>query len=186
MPTATNVTTGIVRLSYANLFKPRANTDGADPKYSACLLIPKSDTATFKAIKEACEAARVASSAKFNGKVPDKLKLPIHDGDGEMPNGGEYPQEAKGHWVMNASSKLKPRVVDRAVCDIIDETLVYSGCYIRAALNFFAYNTNGNRGIACGLNMVQKVRDGEPLGGAAPDPKSVFTTIEDDEEDLGI
>lgn len=187
MPTPTNVTTGIVRLSYVNLFKPRAQSEGGEAKYSVCLLIPKSDTATVKAIKDACEAARLASAAKFNGKVPDKLKLPIHDGDGEMPNGGAYGEECKGCWVMNASSKLKPKVVDRRVNEIIDETLVYSGCYARAALNFYAYNMSGNRGIACGLNMVQKVRDGEALGGGMPDPKTVFSAMEDEEDDdLGL
>ena len=104
---ATQVVTGTVRLSYLNVFKPR-QMEGQDPKYSACLLIPKSDTATIKAIKAACEAARLASAALFSGKVPEKLKLPLHDGDGEMPNGGEYGPECKGCYVLNCSSKSQP------------------------------------------------------------------------------
>ena len=48
---------------------------------------------------------------------------------------------------------------------ILDRSEVYSGCYGRVSLSFYAFNTNGNRGIACGLNNVQKLKDGEPLGG---------------------
>ena len=138
---ATQVVTGVVRLSYLNLFKPRALSEGQEPKYSACLLIPKSDKETIRKIKEACEAARLSSAAVFNGKVPEKLKLPLHDGDGEMPNGGEYGEEAHGMYVLNCSSKTAPQVVDRHVQPIIDPTEVYSGCWGRVDLNFFAYNS---------------------------------------------
>ena len=48
---------------------------------------------------------------------------------------------------------------------ILDRAEVYSGCYARVSINFYAFNSNGNRGIACGLGNIQKVRDGEPLGG---------------------
>lgn len=47
--------------------------------------------------------------------------------------------------------------------DPMDAALLYSGCYARVAMNFYAYNTNGNRGITAGLNGIQFVRDGEPL-----------------------
>ena len=54
----------------------------------------------------------------------------------------------------------------------MDATEVYSGCYGRLTLNFYAYNANGNKGVAAGLGNVQKLEDGEPLGG--------FTRAEDD------
>lgn len=185
--TDTQVVTGTARLSFLNVFQPRAAAEGQDPKYSCCILIPKSDKKTVAAIKAACEAARVNSASIFGGKVPDKLKLPIHDGDGEMPNGGEYGPECKGHYVMNASSKSKPGIVDRNVQPILDSTELYSGCYGRVDVNFYAYNVNGNRGIACGLNNIQKVKDGEPLGGRAR-AEDVFGAVEDeeDDDDLGL
>ena len=182
--TATQVITGNVRLSYLNVFKPRVQAEGQDPKYSACLLIPKSDTKTVKAIKDACEAARLASAAMF-GKVPDKLKMPIHDGDGEMPNGGEYGAEAKGCWVLNCSSKNQPGIVDRNVNPILNPSDLYSGCWGRVDLNFFTYNTNGNKGIGAGLNNIQKIRDDEPLGGKQR-ASDVFESVEDEDEDLGL
>lgn len=183
----TQVITRAVRLSYLNVFQPRTmgnNPDGA-AKYSACLLIPKTDTKTYNAIIAACDAARLGSAAKFNGKVPNTLKLPIHDGDGEMPNGGEYGAECKGMWVLNASSATKPGLVNRANQLITDETELYSGCWAYVDINFYAYNANGNRGIACGLNNLQKVRDDEALGGRQR-VQDVFKPIEDDEDDLGL
>ena len=183
--TDTQVITGTVRLSYLNIWKPRAMAEGQEAKYSACLLIPKSDKDTIAKIKAACEAARIASAPIFNGKVPDKLKLPLHDGDGEMPNGGEYGPEAKGMYVLNCSSKSQPGIVDRRVNPILDQTELYSGCWGKVDLNFYCYNVNGNKGIAAGLNNIQKIRDDEPLGGRQ-NAKDVFTAEDDDDEDLGI
>lgn len=183
----TQVVTGVIRLSYLNAFQPRAASEGQEPKYGACLLIPKTDTATIKAIKAAIEAARLASASIFGGKVPDKLKSPVHDGDGQMPNSGEdYGPECKGMYVINASSKQKPGIVNRNNVEIIDSTELYSGCWARVDVNFYAYNVNGNRGIACGLNNIQKIRDDETLGGRAR-PQDVFDAFDDDEDDdLGL
>ena len=70
-----------------------------------------------------------------------------------------------GHWFINANSKTAPQIVDKAVKPILNRDEVYSGCYARVSLNFYAFNSNGNKGIACGLGNIQKIRDGEPLGG---------------------
>jgi hypothetical protein len=162
---STKVITGKVRFSYLNAFQPRAIAEGQDPKYSVCLLIPKTDKQTVTAIRNAMEVARQNSGKLFGGKIPPQLKSPLHDGDGPMPNGGEYGEECKGHYVLNASSKMKPGIVDATLQPIIEPTEFYSGCYGRASINFFAYNQAGNRGIGCGLNNLQKLADGEPLGG---------------------
>lgn len=162
----TKVVTGKVRLSYVNVFKPRAAAPGQDEKYSLTVLIPKTDKATIAKVRAAIDAAKAASASVFGGKVPSSLKSPVHDGDGEKPNGGEYGPECKGHYVINASSsKQKPGVVDKDRNEIIDSTEVYSGCYGRVSVNFYAYNQSGNKGIACGLNNVQKLEDGDYLGG---------------------
>jgi len=162
---ATKVITGKVRMSYANLFKARAQEAGQEPKYSVCLLIPKTDVDGVAKIKSAIEAAKAKGAEMWGGKVPAGLKLPLRDGDTERDS-----PEYKGHWFVNTNSKQKPGVVGTER-DIdgklipLDEADVYSGCYARVSLNFFPYNTKGNKGVGAGLQNVQKVGDGEPLSG---------------------
>lgn len=158
---ATKVVTGEVRFSYLHVFEPHAIEEGQDKKYSVSLLIPKSDKKTLNAIKKAIEAAKVAGKAKWGGKIPANLKMPLRDGDVDRPDQEEY----AGHYFVNANSTNKPGIVDANVQPIIDSTELYSGCYGRASVNFYAYNVSGNKGIACGLNNIQKLRDGETLGG---------------------
>lgn len=165
--TGSKVITGKVRLSYAHLFEPHTIEDN-DPKYSVSVLIPKTDTETLKAIKDAVAEAKELGKGKFGGKVPDNLKTPLRDGEKERPDDEAY----TGCYFLNASSKNKPGVVDLSVQPVLDATEVYSGCYGRLTLNFYAYSASGNKGIAAGLGNVQKLSDGEPLGG--------FTRAEDD------
>ena len=161
------VVTGEVRLSYVHLFQPYAKNPNDVPKYSVTLLIPKSDVATKQRIDAAIQAAiNEGINSKWNGTKPPVVAIPIHDGDGVRPSDGmPFPEECKGHWVMTASTKLQPQVVDLNIQPIIDQTEVYSGMYARVSIRFFPYNANGKKGIGCGLGNVQKVRDGEPLGG---------------------
>lgn len=162
----TKVITGVnTRWSYANVWHPKAINGGA-PKYSVSLIIPKSDTATVNKIKAAIQAAYDDGEAKLkgNGKsVPplSALKTPMRDGDLERP----YDDAYKNAYFINANSATAPGVVDADRQPIIDTSEVYSGVYGRASINFYAFNSNGNKGIACGLNNLQKIRDGEPLGG---------------------
>ena len=179
---STKVITGKVRFSFVNVFSPKKNDDGSEGKYSVTLLVPKSDVKTCNAIKAAIEAARLNSADKFGGKVPANLKNTVHDGDGEKPNGGEYGPECKGCLVINASSSQKPGVVDRDKLEILDPTDFYSGCYGRASINFYAYNTSGNKGIACGLNNVQKLADGPALGGGRARAEDDFDDDFDDDD----
>lgn len=180
----TNVTTGRVRLSYVNLFKPRAAQPGQEEKYSVTILLPKSDTATKARIDAAIEAAKQKGlSDKWNGVAPQILLTPIHDGDGIKENGDPYGPECKGHWVFTASSKVDfpPEVVDQYLNRIINQSEVYSGCYARVNVNFFPYgggNTGFKKGVGVGLGPVQKIADGEPLGSSAPTAESVFEVME--------
>ena len=157
---STKVVTGVVRLSYANVWEP-ASINGSNPKYSVSLIIPKSDKQTLDAINAAVDAAIKEGVAKFGGKIPNKaaLKLPLRDGDTERDD-----EAYKNSFFVNANSTTAPQIVDRSVQPILDRSEVYSGCYARVSVNFYAFNSNGNRGIACGLGNIQKVRDGEPLG----------------------
>lgn len=170
----TKVVTGRVRLSYAFLFEPRASDDDGPAKYSTAILIPKSDKKTLKAIQRAYDAAAEAGKGRFNGKVPKNLKTNLHDGDEEKDT--EEQPEYAGHMYMTVSSRNKPSIVDRDREEITDNTEVYSGCYARVSMNAYAYNTNGNKGLTFGLNHVQKLADGDNLGGRS--------RVEDDFDDL--
>ncbi len=162
----TTMTTGRARLSYEHLFKPYAHQPGQDEKYSVTILIPKSDVATKQRIDFAIAAATNLGVSKcWNGAKPPVVANPVYDGDGVRPNGDAFGDECKNHWVFTASSKTAPQIVDTGLNPIIDQSQVYSGIYARVSVNFFPYNSNGKRGVGCGLNAVQKLEDGEPLGG---------------------
>lgn len=161
----TKVVTGEARLSYANLWEPKSINGGA-PKYSVSIIIPKSDTGTVAKVKAAIEAAYREGEAKLKGSgkaVPalSTLKTPLRDGDFERPDDDAYADS----YFINANSATAPGIVDKACEPILDRSEVYSGVYARASINFYSFNSNGNRGIACGLNNIQKLRDGQPLGG---------------------
>ena len=163
----TKVVTGVCRLSYANIWNAKS-INGGVPKYSASILIPKNDAATIAKVKKAILAAYEEGEGKLkgNGKtVPqlETIKTPLRDGDVERPDDPAY----VGHWFLNANSNTAPGVVDLSGERIYDTSQIYSGVYARASLSFYAFNSSGNRGIACGLQNIQKVRDGEPLGGKA-------------------
>jgi hypothetical protein len=175
------IVTGKVRLSYVHLFTPFANQPGAEPKYSVTLLIPKTDVATKQRIDAAIQTAiQDGVASRWNGVRPPQVHLPIHDGDGVRPSDGmPFGEECKGHWVLTASSKDRPEVVDLNLQPILNQTEVYSGMYAHVSIRFFAYNASGKKGIGCGLGNVQKVSDGEPLGGrrsAAEDFASLAAT----------
>ena len=176
MANATKVVTGKVRLSYAHVWDPVSIND-SKPKYSVSLIIPKGDKETVKKINAAVDAAIEEGIAKFGGKKPNKaaLKLPLRDGDTERDD-----EVYKNAYFVNANSTTAPQIVDRAVNPILDREEVYSGCYARVSINFYAYNTNGNKGIACGLGNIQKIADGEPLGGRS-NAKDDFSSLDDDD-----
>ena len=180
----TKVITGVqTRWSYANVWNPKAMAEGAKPKYSVSLIIPKSDTVTIQKIKAAIKAAYEEGQSKLkgNGKsVPPlaAIKTPLRDGDVERPDDEAY----QNAYFVNANSPTAPGIVDADRQPIIDTSEVYSGVYGRASITFYAFNSNGNKGIACGLNNLQKIADGEPLGGRSR-AEDDFADLEDDDDD---
>jgi hypothetical protein len=176
----TKVVTGKVRLSYAHIFQPFVGEDGREPKYSTVILIPKGDKATLTKIKKAIEAAKELGTSKWGGKIPANLTTPLRDGDVDREDQEEY----KGMYFINCSSKTKPGVVDKDLNEILDPEEVYSGCYARVSVNFFPYNTNGNKGVGCGLNNLQKIADGDYLGGRTRAEDDFEAWGEDDGDDF--
>lgn len=167
----TKVLTGEVRLSYVHLAQPYANPrqQNAEPKYSVTMLIPKTDTATKADIDASMKAAyEAAVVGDWKGARPQLRNALIYDGDGTRNDGSSFGPECAGHWVITATSKRKPQVVDISNINVeLAPQDIYSGMYGRVTINFFAFNTSGNRGIGCGLGNVMKTRDGEPLSGGA-------------------
>lgn len=183
LTTPTKVITGKdTRWSYASVWEPKS-INGGTLKYSVSLIVPKSDKATLQKIKAAIEAAYKEGETKLkgNGKsIPslESLKTPLRDGDIDRPDDSAY----ENTYFINANSTTAPGIVDADCNPVLNRSEVYSGVYGRASITFYAFNSNGNRGIACGLQNLQLIRDGEPLGGKAS-AESDFTT-EDDEDFL--
>ena len=178
----TKVITGVnTRWSYVNAWEPKSINGGA-PKYSVSLIIPKSDTKTIEKIQVAIQAAYEEGQSKLKGNgrsVPalSALKTPLRDGDAERPDDEAYANSS----FVNANSGTAPGIVDADRNPILERSEVYSGVYGRASINFYAFNSNGNKGIACGLNNLQKIRDGEPLGGKS---RAEDDFAEEDEDDF--
>ncbi|MBT2599113.1 MULTISPECIES: DUF2815 family protein [unclassified Oceanobacillus] len=179
MENNTRIVTGEVRFSFVNLLSPRAISEGAEPKFSVTILLPKTDVDTKAKIDAAIEAAKqIGKSKHWNNVIPPMVNIPIHDGDGVKPSDGmPFGDECKGHWVFSASTKADqpPKVVDANLNPIMDATEVYSGMYGKIALNFAPYKFSGKSGVGVYISTnVQKTRDGEPLGASAPDVSSDF------------
>ena len=173
-----NVSTKVIvpcRFSYLHCWEPDS-VNGSEPKYSVSAIVPKSDKKTIAAINVAIEQAKQDSVSKWGGKVPANLKLPLRDGDIDRPDDEAY----KGAVFFNANSRQAPQVVDAHVQPILDQNEVYSGCYGKISVTFYGYNSNGNRGIAAGLGNIQKLKDGESLGGRSTAAED-FETEEDDD-----
>lgn len=174
------ITGPATRWSYVNAWEAKS-INGGTPKFSVSLLIPKTDTVTVQKIRAAVQAAYEEGEGKLKGNgrtVPplSNLKTPLRDGDAERPDDPAY----AGHYFVNANSNSAPGIVDADRQPIIDRSEVYSGVYGRASISFYAYNVNGNRGIACSLNNLQKIKDGEPLGGKSR-AEDDFATEDDDD-----
>lgn len=172
----TKVKTGKVRFSYVHVFEPTAINESSEKKYNISILIDKTDEKTLERISKGVDAAIELGKDKLskNGKLVANLKMPLRDGDEERPDDPAY----EGKFFVNASTTRRPGIVDKDLNDIVDKDEFYSGCYGRATLNFYAFNAEGNRGVACGLQNLQKLEDGENLTGST----NAATDFEDDDD----
>jgi len=180
-----NVITPKFRASYANVFVPvGATNDDGSPKldkktgkqvmeYSVQALFPaNADLSALKA------AAKAAATEKWGADVPKNLRSPFRTEkqDGSTPDAME-----EGGSFMNFKTTQKPGLVDGSNQDIIDSTEFYSGCWARASVRAFAYGGPGTKfspGIAFGLQNIQKLADGEPLGGVRVKAQDEFEAVE--------
>lgn len=177
---STKIITGPVRFSYLTVFKPRAFADGSAEKYSVVLLIPKTDRATVSKIKKAIDKETEEGLQTFwKGRKPANFWNPLRDGDAEKAD--EHP-EYKGMYFLTAKSDEKPFLLGEDGEDLFDQSEMYSGCWGRANITFYAFD-NKTKGIGVGLNALKKTRDDEPFGNAMTFEAAKRSFEEDDEED---
>lgn len=157
----TKVVGGPFRASYLHVWEGKKNDKG-EVKYQASLIWPKSDKALTAKMAAAQKAALEEGKTKWGGKVGEP-KLPIRDGDVARADDEAY----AGCWFVNASSNTRPGVLDIDKNEMLDKSLLYSGCFIKVSVNFYPFNYEGKKGIAVGLNNILKVKDGKPLAGRA-------------------
>jgi len=163
----TRIMVGPARFSYMNAFTPRAVNDGDKEAYSVTLLIPKTEVALIKKIKEGIEIATEAGIKKLWKGVkpgPSVFKYPLHDGDVEKPDQEAY----AGMMFVNARNTKKPGVLMRVDNNNVPgtEEAVYSGSYGYATVQFFPFDKKG-KGVGCSLQNILKTKDGERLAGGA-------------------
>lgn len=186
-----NIITGLVRFSFVHIFE-KTNFEDGKPTYSVSLLIPKSDKDTIRKIEKCISQAITDGLTTFNVKDEaaarriKKFWIPLRDGDEDKEDDEAY----AGHYYLTAKAHTRrPGIVDKNLKQIIDPEEVYSGCYGRADISFFPFSTSGSKGIGCSLENIQKVKDGEPLGGVGRKAEEAFNdgfkgaATEEDEED---
>ncbi len=147
------------RLAYVNCWKP-ISVFGAQ-RYSVVAIIKKSDKETIRRIREAVDYIKEKSVDKWGGRVPENCHLPLRDGDIEKPDNPVFQQ----CYFINIKCKEQPQIVDQNVQPIQDPTELYSGCYGKVSVIFYAYSCGGNKGISALLGNIQKVKDGPRLSG---------------------
>ena len=154
------VTTPEFRVSFPALFEAKLNTLSGKEEYSIQMIFEKTaDLAPLKLMAKNC------AIEKWGDKIPEKLRSPFRDGDEYNDTADNQRVELEGKVFINSKSKQRPGLVDGALQAIIDQSDFYGGCYARATVRAYAYDTKGNRGVAFGLLNVQKLRDGEPFSG---------------------
>lgn len=163
----TDIVIGECRLCYARIFAPGTNDDGTPGKYSAQLLIPKTNTRAVQLLQEAAEAAKQKGPKGGWGakaKAAQRITLNLRDGDVEKEDDPVY----EGMWFINASSQNRPDAMVREngiVSEALDDSDIYSGCWAAVHLSLYGYDRSGNIGVTCGLQGVTKTRDDARLSG---------------------
>lgn len=163
-----------VRLSYANIYTPKS-INGSDPKYSASIMIPKDNEESIEDVETAIDAAKEygAENVKgWGGKIPKKLKDTLHDGDDRDDEDPNY----EGFMYLTATSKKQPELVNKHGDPIMDNSEIYSGCWVNVVLRFYAYDSQ-SKGVAVELGPIQKVKDDTAFSGGMGSAKDYFKPI---------
>jgi hypothetical protein len=172
------ITTKKFRVSFPHVFKAQTTPSG-EQRFSLVMLIPADDKVTISDLQK---LAKAAAYEKWTKEAVDskkvKINWPMRDGEEKADQYDGY----SGMVFATASSKNKPKVVDKNVDPILDESEFYAGCYARAAVNAYAWEWKGKKGVSFGLINVQKLAEGERFGFAS-NPEDDFDVVEGDENE---
>jgi hypothetical protein len=179
-----NVMTPKFRVSYPYVFKPQKPMQpGGEEKYGVTMLFPKG--ADLTALKQEAARACIEKWGADKTKWPTNMRSPFRDQKEKVDKAGKIQTgHEAGAIFITATSKAQPGLVDSANQSLLQEKDFYAGCYARATVRAFAYDKAGNRGVSFGLQNVQKLSDGEPLGGRAK-PEDEFEPVADESEAVG-
>ena len=163
------ITVRSVTFAYTAFIEPRAMVQGAEPRYSCCILIPKDETSSFEALRNlAIDIAKNANS----GELPSGIDLGIRDGSEKDPVTGEYKKRHPvfhNAYYINAKTKFAPTVIcgkdKKPLSDM--PGLEPDGMQGDVALSPFAYSHTGNKGVSWGLQAVWLKRKGTPISSSA-------------------
>ena len=163
--------TPLCRVSFAgSLFTPRAQQEGATPKYGATLIFEKSvdRSAMDNAVKNVL-IAQWGDKGLERAKA-GLIKSPFLDGNGKearnKKTGELHPGFGPDVFFLRVQSVRAPTLRYRSEHVPATEDEIYSGCYGKAVLNAFAWtNPQNGDGISFGIQFFQKIKDGDRLGG---------------------
>lgn len=175
--------TPVFRASFPNLFVPKAMQEGQTPKYSVSAVFEpdtmnEADKKRWQAILDLIDETTMEKFKKKASQLPGNYKQAIRDGSEKA----ELEGYGDGKKFANLTSKMKPGVVDANGVDMSPDD-IYPGCYLRATVSAYAYDMNGGKGVALGLQNIRFVRDGERLD-ARTDAGEDFKDVEDDRDEM--
>lgn len=150
------VVTPKFRVAFANVFEPKPAMAGGKPKYSLMAIFPPgTDLSKMNAL------AKAACDKKFPNGRPASMRVPFRKGEEKAQYDGFEP----GTIFCTISSQYQPQIITHDKREIFTPQEFYSGCWARATVHAYAYDTAGNQGVAFGLNNIQKLGDDKPFAG---------------------
>ena len=172
------------RVSFPAVFEPKlppGKTADTDKKYSITMLyqVEGPEAVDLSPLKNAVKAAIAekfgADETKWPRGKDGKLtfKLPFRDRKEK-----DYEGYGEGIVFCTAPSKhdRKPGLIFGNKEPIINPNDFYGGCYARAKVNAYWFDAGVNKGVAIGLQNIQKWADGEPFSGKTK-PENDFDAI---------
>ncbi len=185
-----------VRIAFVNnLWTPGniPSVPNSPPAYSCRLIIEpgsKNDTNIKAAIKQAAQerfkaqADMILEDIKFN-----KMQFCYIPGDRyrRKEDGSAYDGFV---GMMSLTAKRRPQdgppmIINRDNTPVTQESgVIYSGCYVDALVEPFAYQGKPNSGVSCGLLTVRFRAQGPSFGGASVPTSDGLPPVEEFENDV--
>ena len=159
-----------VRLSFPQLWTPKAYMEGQTAKFSANFLLDKeTDKGQLSDFKK---AVKQAATLAFNGDIPKGLKTCLGDGVEKAYDGYE------NSMFVSCSSRQRPVIIDRDRTPLVEEDeRPYAGCFVNAAVSLWVQNNQFGKRVNCNLQAIQFVKDGDTFGSGGVKVESVFDDI---------